>query len=98
MSVGAGSVSGFAPLRVRDFRLLFIGLVFAQALMPLQFVTSIFWVQDSVGTDNRIVLVGAIGTTRGVGALLFGLYGGALADRFDRRKLLGAPQGKALVL
>jgi MFS family permease len=98
MSVGAGSVSGFAPLRVRDFRLLFIGLVFAQALMPLQFVTSIFWVQDSVGTDNRIVLVGAIGTTRGVGALLFGLYGGALADRFDRRKLLVATQGTAFVL
>lgn len=89
--------SGLAPLRVREFRLLFIGLVFAQALMPLQFVTQIFWVQDSAGTGSRILLVGLIGTTRGAGALAFGLFGGALADRFDRRNLLIGTQSAAFV-
>jgi MFS family permease len=90
--------SGFAALRFREFRLLFIGLVFAQALMPLQFVSQIFWIQDSAGQANRLLLIGAIGTTRGLGALTFGLIGGAFADRFDRRRLLMTTQTSALVL
>jgi MFS family permease len=90
--------SGFAALRFREFRLLFIGLVFAQALMPLQFVSQIFWIQDSAGQANRLLLIGAIGTTRGLGALTFGLIGGAFADRFDRRRLLMTTQASALVL
>lgn len=90
--------SGFAPLRVREFRLLFAGHVVAQALMPLQFVTQIFWVQTFADESYRILLIGLIGTSRGAGALLFGLYGGALADRFDRRRLLMATQSTALGL
>lgn len=90
--------SGLAPLRVREFRLLFAGHVVAQALMPLQFVTQIFWVQTFADESYRIVLIGLIGTSRGAGALVFGLYGGALADRFDRRKLLMATQSAALAM
>lgn len=78
----------FAPLAVRDFRLLFLGLLLGQALTPFQFVAQIIWVQLSAPEDLRIVLVGLIAAVRGAGMLLFGLYGGALADRFDRRKLL----------
>jgi MFS family permease len=92
------SNSGFAALAVPEFRLLFFGLIFAQALMPLQFVSQIFWIQDSAGDANRILLIGAIGTTRGLGALTFGLIGGAFADRFDRRRLLIATQSSAFVL
>ena len=92
------SQSGFAPLRVREFRLLFIGLVFAQALMPLQFVTQIFWVQDGVSNEQRILFIGLIGTTRGAGALIFGLFGGAFSDRFDRRRLLITTQSTAFAL
>ena len=69
-----------APLRVREFRLLFIGLVAGQAMMPLQFVSQIFWVQTNASVDSRVLLVGAIATVRGAGMLLLGLYGGALAD------------------
>ncbi len=57
-------------------------------LMPLQFFTQIFWVQRNAPEDIWLLLVSLIGASRGVGALSFGLYGGALADRFDRRKLL----------
>ena len=84
----SGPVSGFAPLRVRDFRLLFFGFGIGQALMPLQFMTQIFFVQEHAPDNIWLLLVGLIGTMRGLGALTFGLYGGALADRFDRRKLL----------
>ena len=88
----------FAPRAVRDFRLLFLGLLLGQALTPFQFVAQIIWVQLSAPEDLRIVLVGLIAAVRGAGMLLFGLYGGALADRFDRRKLLIFTQLAALVL
>lgn len=86
----------FAPLALRDFRLLFLGLLIGQALSPFQFVAQIIWVQMSAADDVRIVLVGLIAAVRGVGMLVFGLYGGALADRFDRRKLLIVTQLAAL--
>ena len=95
---GGGSVSGFAPLRIRDYRLLLYGLIASSALMPLQFVTQIFWIQDAVDSGAQIVLVGLLGSMRGLGALTFGLYGGALADRFDRRRLLMITQSVGIVL
>jgi len=95
---GGAAPSGFAPLRVRDFRLLLAGLVMSSALMPLQFVTQIFWIQENVAAGAEIVLVGLIGSMRGIGALTFGLYGGALADRFDRRKLLIVTQSGGIAL
>jgi len=80
--------SGLAPLRNRDFRLLFLGFAIGQTVMPLQFITQILWVQEHAPDEYWLVLVALIGASRGIGALTFGLYGGALADRFDRRKLL----------
>ncbi len=72
----------------RNFRLLLSGFAVGQLLMPLQFLTQILWVQNNAPDDIWLVLVALIGASRGVGALTFGLYGGALADRYDRRKLL----------
>lgn len=89
-------IRALAPLRVRDYRLLFIGLVAGQAMMPLQFVAQIFWVQTEAPSELRVVLVGALAAVRGAGALTFGLLGGALADRFDRRSVLLATQSAAL--
>lgn len=59
-----------------------------QMLMPLQFFTQILWVQEQAPKDIWLILVALIGASRGVGTLTFGLYGGALADHFDRRRLL----------
>ena len=80
------------PLGVRDFRLLLCGFTLGQLLGPLQFLTQILWVQAYAPEDVWLILVALIGASRGVGALTFGLYGGALADRYDRRKLLMAMQ------
>ncbi|MEE8314378.1 MAG: MFS transporter, partial [Myxococcota bacterium] len=88
----------FAPLRVRDFRLLFAGMVIGQMLMPLQFIAQIIWVQQNASEEVRIVLVGLIAAVRGAGMITFGLYGGALADRFDRRLLLIVTQSSVLAL
>ena len=61
-------------------------------LGPLQFLTQILWVQAHAPESIWLILVALIGASRGLGALTFGLYGGALADRYDRRKLLIAAQ------
>jgi len=66
--------------------------------MPLQFLTQILWVQQNAPRDVWLILVALIGASRGAGALGFGLYGGALADRFDRRKLLIATQGSLVIM
>lgn len=84
--------SALAPLGNRDYRLLLAGFAISQMLMPLQFITQILWVQQFAPRDIWLILVAAIAASRGLGALTFGLYGGALADRFDRRKLLLAIQ------
>ena len=74
------------PLREsRDFRLLFTaGTVFYLGGM-VSYVAIPFQVYDMTGSN---FLVGAIGLVELVPLIVFGLYGGALADHVDRRKLL----------
>lgn len=74
------------PLRTsRDFRLLFFaGTVFYFGHM-LTYVAIPFQVYKI--TDSNIA-VGAIGAVELVPLVVFGLYGGALADHVDRRRLL----------
>lgn len=94
----SAATGALAPLAVHDFRLLLGGFAIGQMLMPLQFVTQILWVQEYAPDDVWLILVALIGASRGVGALSFGLYGGALADRFDRRALLLVTQALLLVV
>ena len=86
--MSAGTTGALAPLYHRDFRLLLAGFAIGQMLMPLQFITQILWVQATAPRDIWLILVAFIATSRGLGALTFGLYGGALADRFNRQHLL----------
>ena len=86
------------PLGNRNFRLILGGVAIGHLLMPLQFVTQILWVQAHAPEDVWLILVALIGASRGVGALTFGLYGGALADRFDRRKLLLTTQALLVLM
>ena len=92
MAVASTRASRSGPLANRDFRLLLSGFAIGQILMPLQFLTQILWVQENAPKGVWLVLVALIGASRGVGALTFGLYGGALADRFNRRTLLVVTQ------
>jgi len=56
-------------------------------VMPMQFLTQIFWVNDRY-PDRDVLYVSLIAASRGSAMLLFGLVGGAWADRFERRKVL----------
>ena len=82
-----GRPSPFRSFRHRDYALLWCGMFMGSALMPMQFVTQVLFLSDRAG-DNRLVLAGLLGATRGAAMLAFALFGGALADRYDRRRLL----------
>lgn len=75
-----------SPLRdSRDFRLLFVaGTVFYFGAM-VSYVAIPFQVYRLTGSNFA---VGAVGLVELVPLLFFGLYGGALADHVDRRRLL----------
>ena len=77
-----------APLNNPNYRLLLLGFAIGQMIMPLQFITQILWVQHFAPADIWLILVALIAACRGLGAFCFGLYGGALADRFNRKHLL----------
>ncbi|WP_395690538.1 MFS transporter [Nocardioides sp.] len=74
------------PLRAsRDFRLLFLaGTVFYFGAM-VTYVAVPYQVYTLTGSN---LAVGAIGLVELAPVLVFGLYGGALADHVDRRRLL----------
>jgi MFS family permease len=82
------------PLRTsRDFRLLFVaGTVFYLGAM-VSYVAVPYQVYTLTGSNFA---VGVIGLVELVPLVVFGLYGGALADHVDRRRLLvgtGVAQG-----
>lgn len=75
------------PLAFRDYRLLLLGSTLVGMVMPLQFMTQIFWIQDKYA-EREVLYVGLIAASRGVAMLTFSLLGGAIADRFERRRVL----------
>ena len=74
-------------MKYRDFRLLLAGGVLVGFAMPMQFLTQIFWIQDRY-PDREVLYVSMIAASRGSAMLLFGLVGGAFADRLERRMVL----------
>src|SRR6185295_1135295 len=81
----------------RDFRLLLAGTGIVAFIGPLQFITQIFWVQDHYH-ERQVLYIGLIAACRGSSMLLFSLIGGAIADRFERRRVLLACETSALTL
>lgn len=84
-------------LESRDFRLLFAGSVLVSFVMPMQFLTQVFWVQERY-PEREVLFVGLLGAARGSAMIAFGLIGGALADRLERRRLLIGCQVAALAI
>ncbi|MBI5948915.1 MAG: MFS transporter [Chloroflexi bacterium] len=74
-------------LAFRDFRFLITATSLQNLLMPLQFLTMIFWMQEEF-PDRDVVYVSVLGACRGVALLTFGFIGGAIADRAERRRTL----------
>lgn len=91
-------VGTFDALRFPDFRLLWFGMLSSSAVLPLQFFVQAWFVQTHADRDVRLLLLGVLGAVRGTAGLGFNLFGGALADRMDRRRLLFVTQWAGLIV
>ncbi|NIO07861.1 MAG: MFS transporter [Deltaproteobacteria bacterium] len=73
------------PFKYRDFRLLWFGWLFAAMGSWIHQLTSSWLILE---LTNSPFMLGLNGVFMSVPFLIMSLYGGALADRMDRRKLL----------
>jgi MFS family permease len=84
-AAGRFQLGTFASLKHRDFRYLWIGVVFTSAGQWIQQVTLGWLVYEM--TDSAIWL-GAVYGARAVPTLITAPLGGIIADRMDRRQLM----------
>lgn len=101
-AVEPGRTSMLAALEYRDFRLFWFGLVVSNIGSWMQ-IYGLGWlvVQLAIrdGAANLAPLyLGLVGLSRAIPGLVFGLFGGAVADRTDRRRLLMVTQTSAAIV
>lgn len=97
-----GRTSTFAALEFRDYRLFWIGLVVSNVGTWMQ-QYGLGWlvvqlaIRDGTPQFGPLYL-GFVGLARAIPGLAFGLFGGVVADRVDRRRLLIVTQTSAAIV
>ncbi len=95
-SSAARRASGpFASLYYRDFRLFWLGLFIGNVGTWMQ-MTAISWLLYDI--TNSPLQLGLNGLFRAVPSIALGLFGGTVADRYDRRCLMLATQITSMLL
>ena len=85
----AGWRFAFSSLGNRDFLLLWLGLLFMMGGVQMQMIARSYLVYEMTGSARILGLVSAAG---GLPMLALALFGGAVADRFERRSLIQVGQ------
>ena len=75
----------------RNYRLFFMGQIVSLAGTWMQNIALAWFV---VELTNSPLAIGALAFCRFLPFMLFGLYAGVIADRFDNRKLVMATQAR----
>ena len=87
------------PLRrvfaIRDYRMLWSGALAMIIAQQLRFIAIPQWLVDETGEFTQVAIVGAIQLPVQIVAVL---YGGVLADRFDRRWLMAGSNALVFLL
>jgi MFS family permease len=100
-----------AALQYRDFRLFWAGRLFSTTGSQMQFIAVNWHIFDLLRDQTYILTLfgrqfelgaealglGAVGLVRVIPIIIFGLWGGILADTMDRRKLMIWVQGAAML-
>ena len=95
VSVRAATTTTFRSLRVRNFRLFWFGQMVSVSGTWMQTVAQ-NWLVLSI-TDSGVAL-GVTVALQFLPMLLFGMWGGLIADRFDKRRVLFVTQVVPMVL
>ena len=85
---------GLSPLRHRDFALYWVGQCVSQTGTFIEMTATTYLLYAITGSP---LLLGLGGLTRAVPILALALFGGALADRVDRKRLLMFTQASQIV-
>jgi predicted MFS family arabinose efflux permease len=85
---------GLSPLRHRDFALYWVGQCVSQIGTFIEMTATTYLLY---AITNSPLLLGLGGLVRGVPILALALFGGALADRIDRKRLLMFTQASQVV-
>jgi MFS family permease len=84
----------WSSLLIRDYRLLWLASVLSSLAVQIRNVSTLYQVYDISGSAFKLGLTGFLET---LPFIVFGLYAGAVADAFDRKKLLTATMSLQLV-
>ena len=91
----SGADGPFAAFRFHDFRLFWIGYFISQVGNSMQQMAVSWLLYDMTRSALQLGLNGAF---RAVPMIVLGLFGGTMADRFDRRRVLFVTQTILMVL
>lgn len=94
-AVGAATRRTFRSLAVRNYRLFFAGQLVSVSGTWMQQVAQSWLVLTLTGSGIDLGVTVAL---QFLPMLLFGMWGGVVADRFDKRRILLVTQGSAAVL
>ena len=83
--VTGGRRAAFHVLRHRDYRQLLIATSISSLGARFEFLAVIWWIYELTGSG---VALGLLSLVRFAPILVFGLFGGVIADRYDRRTTL----------
>ncbi|RXG64413.1 MFS transporter, partial [Candidatus Atribacteria bacterium 1244-E10-H5-B2] len=75
----------YAVLSNHDFFLIWLGEIFSRIGDGFYFIALVWLIMEMTGSGIAIGVIMAIYTA---GGLIFGLIGGALADRWNRKRLM----------
>ena len=97
-----GRTSTLAALEFRDFRLFWFGLLVSNIGSWMQ-IYGLGWLVVQLAIRDGVpqlapFYLGLVGLARAIPGLTFGLFGGAVADRTDRRRLLIVTQVSAAIV
>jgi MFS family permease len=84
----------WSSLLIRDYLLLWLASVLSSLAVQIRNVSTLYQVYDISGSAFKLGLTGFLET---LPFIVFGLYAGAVADAFDRKKLLTATISLQLV-
>ncbi|MCU1484488.1 MAG: transporter [Actinomycetia bacterium] len=86
----------FRALRVRNYRLFFLGQVVSVTGTWMQVIAQGWLVYEEI-TNHSALALGVITALQQVPVLFFGAWGGVLTDRFDKRRMIVLTQAVSAV-
>ncbi len=90
----SGRVKPWASLAHRDFRYMWAGSLSASIARQMRQVINLYFIYELTGSPY---MLGLVGLFQVIPTMAFGLFGGVIADVFDRRKLLLLAQVGGLI-